>query len=301
MSCLDDICAIILAIEIPASYYLEHLLFIPVVILIIVTIVIKDNDDVKWFLFNTAVINLVYGISCEFMIIRLYIFDDFLNMFRVYGRDLAMNSVFLLGFTRFFIMYFEEKYERLVTKKILFIFILGYDFFLISMFYLIPFYETKKLFILIIDFLILLGTLFCIFLVVIKLYRLKSLIGSTVQSNLASNIRRAMYICILQACFISYHLLSSLFLELCQIYFTYRGVIYENLYPLYISIQVLQTPNYQLFVIIDTCVSLIIIRSYKNVLKRWFLSLMPNLRCFKKNHVNVIVVQSFAVNTVVAH
>uniref|UniRef100_A0A914E379 Uncharacterized protein n=1 Tax=Acrobeloides nanus TaxID=290746 RepID=A0A914E379_9BILA len=48
MSCLDDICAIILDIEIPASYYLEHLLFVPVVILIIVTIVIKDNDDVKW-------------------------------------------------------------------------------------------------------------------------------------------------------------------------------------------------------------------------------------------------------------
>src|SRR5262249_12914892 len=127
---IADICDIVIDIEPTIHSILLHLIHIPVVILIILTLFGKDNEDVVWFVFHTAILNLILGISWE---IYDYVADENIQNYFIYiwsfFMDFAMNSVLPLAFSRFFYLYFQNQYEKLFTKKTLFWWILCYDLF----------------------------------------------------------------------------------------------------------------------------------------------------------------------------
>lgn len=117
----SDICDAIVNIEPTLHSNLLHLIHIPVIILIILTLFGKNNEDVKWFVFHTAILNLTLGISYE---LSDFISNMNIQIYFIYGMsismDLAMNSVLPLTFTRFFYLYFQTQYEKLFIKKTLF-------------------------------------------------------------------------------------------------------------------------------------------------------------------------------------
>jgi hypothetical protein len=121
---LCDIIHYILPTMIPI---LLHIMHIPVIILIILTFMGKENQDAKWFVFHTAIFNLIVSITWQL----LYIFPEFIAspfVFEIlmgFTINLSQISIFPLAFTRFFFFYFQSQYEKIFAKKNLFWWILG--------------------------------------------------------------------------------------------------------------------------------------------------------------------------------
>ena len=62
-----DICDFLNVYEPLVSSFLLHFMFIPLVAVIIFTLLDKENEDAKWFVFNTAILNLFLGILWEML------------------------------------------------------------------------------------------------------------------------------------------------------------------------------------------------------------------------------------------
>src|SRR3569623_468989 len=60
-----NFCNVIQDINKLVTQYLLHIMHIPVIILIVITIFGKEAEDAKWFVFHTAILNFILGIVWE--------------------------------------------------------------------------------------------------------------------------------------------------------------------------------------------------------------------------------------------
>jgi hypothetical protein len=193
----SDFCDAIIAIYPTLTSVLLHIMHIPVIILILLTLIGKENEDAKWFVFHTAILNLIVGIIWE--LIKLY--PEFTeNQFIFYilmghAQHLSFISIFPLAFTRFFYLYFQDLYEKLFTRKTLGIWIIGYDL----LFILLVNFGIYGM-ILIIFSIILIGTFVFTFLIYLKLHQMMKIVGNNSFLNTLSDLRRAAFVCIFQTC-----------------------------------------------------------------------------------------------------
>ncbi|KAI1716617.1 hypothetical protein Ddc_10409 [Ditylenchus destructor] len=66
-----DICDVADTIDTGITPYLLHFMFIPAIMVVLLTIADRHAEDAKWFMFNTAVINIISGIAYEFFLFNL--------------------------------------------------------------------------------------------------------------------------------------------------------------------------------------------------------------------------------------
>lgn len=294
MRCIEnysDFCDAIADIYPTLTSVLLHIMHIPVIILILLTLIGKENEDAKWFVLHTAILNLIVGIIWE--LIKLYpefTENEFVcDILMGYAQHLSFISIFPLAFTRFFYLYFQDSYEKLFTRKTLGIWIIGYDL----LFVLLTHFGIDSM-IPIIFSIILIGTFIFTFLIYLKLHQMMKIVGNNSFLNTLSDLRRAAFICIFQSCNITL-LLTTVFYSYTYLLFANYSDLYYNkghiLYILYQLSPLLSGPLYQLFVIVDTCIVLIALRSYRNAIKRFFrliYNLFKRLFIRKKTTVQVI-------------
>jgi hypothetical protein len=135
---ITDFCDFLAFFGTYSTPYLIHILFIPALMIIIITLIDRYKEDSKWFMFNTAIINIIMGIAWELrrnpqMLNKFY---PKFNLIWSVGKDLSQYSIFPLAFTRVFVLYFPDRYKKIFVKKFLFIFILAYNAILAYLSYL---------------------------------------------------------------------------------------------------------------------------------------------------------------------
>lgn len=269
-------CAQINSLDVISTRYLLNIMLIPVLILILVTLFGKNDEDSKWFVFHTAVLNLVLGIIWE---IVLY-FPDFQSqtitmVFINFSMNLAANSILPLAFTRFLVFYFPFYYEKLFTKKTLLPWMVGYDLAFIGL-QILDSYIGSHGIILTLCLGTFLFNLICSISILIKLRKMMKLMENNSNNNTFSDLRRAALICIFQSGVLSLNVVT-LFFEHLFLTFLIKIIedfeLMEILVTLYLSIVQLKYPLYQFCVIIDTTVTLLVLRSYRNVLKKIWMNI----------------------------
>lgn len=270
---VQDICSVVLAVEEALQQYLLHLMIVPVVVLILITLLGKENEDAKWFVFHTACLNLILGIvwevsyacqSCDGFYIVLLVTDSSLN--------LAVFSIFPLAFTKFLYLYFPNVYNRIFYKKyFIAIFLAVFDS-IFTVFLFIIYQFSLSICCLVATAVIFLGTLTCAILIFIRLRKLMQMVDSHSKLSTYSDLRRAGFICIFQTCLISLHLVARFYTDLFSVVLV-NAIIDDSFYfymNLYNILYEFQYTIYQLFVIVDTSVTLLVLRSYRNAFRKIF-------------------------------
>lgn len=249
------------------SFTLPHIMLIPLIIITLLTLLGKDKEDYKWFVFHTTMLNLILGIFRE-----LTYFTDGIRIFGVdlygcidYAINLAVNSIFPLAFTRFLFLYFPYFYSKFFTKKTIILWILGYDGLIFGLGYLNSIHEEENLFIvnIVITCFLLLCTIFCSCLIFLKIRKMKKLVANYQNFSSHRDLKRAAFICVFQASIISLNLLNSIF---CQIFINNLAndvYLFNIFFGVYMFLNSLQYAIYYFFVIIDSFVTLIVLRTYR--------------------------------------
>lgn len=260
-----DLCQKMASIEDELSLFLLHLMHIPVITLIIITLLDKNKEDVKWFVFHTAVLNLILGIFWELIFIVQDIQSYAIVLLIVdFSLNLSVNSIFPLAFTRFFYLYFSDYYEKIFTPKTLFPIILAYDLVNIGLFYLDSRDNENSFVMLGVDFFLLIGTLTCSTFIFLKIRKMMELVGNDSNFNTYNDLRRAAFVCIFQTCLISLHLASTFYTQLFSSSLCWNDHLFDLLFVSFMILSPLQYPLYQLFIIIDSLMTLIVLKSYRS-------------------------------------
>src|SRR3569623_685048 len=91
-----DICDFLQNMEPTFTLILLQTIFIPVILIIVITLVNKDQEDIQWFIFNTSVLYLILGVSWDILI---FYPENILFNHTVYQifKDLAQFSIFPLA------------------------------------------------------------------------------------------------------------------------------------------------------------------------------------------------------------
>ncbi|KAI1708407.1 hypothetical protein Ddc_14375 [Ditylenchus destructor] len=191
--------------------YLVHIMFVPQVCIICLTLLDRHRDDIKWFLLNTAVINIATGVSME---IKRFP-GSFLNIVNIIGMDLSRYSIFFSALTRILILHWPNSYKKATNGKRLFVWIIGCDAVLICLSYFTnpTIFATNSNIITVSDdvitfmakfsaivlLLVLLGTFSCSLLVLIEIRKMQKMGAQGGRSETLQDLKRAAFICLFQS------------------------------------------------------------------------------------------------------
>lgn len=268
-------------------YTLPHLMLIPVATLVLLTLLTREKEDYRWFIFNTAILNLLLGFFREstyfFKIQNVYTYID-------YTINVAVNSIFPLAFTRFLFLYYEKSYSRLFKKRYLIFWILGYDLAIFGVDYFKYTYNISDYLKLFIGFFLLICTIVFSCLILYKLRQMRKLFDKGENFKSYKDLNRTVFIFIFQACIISLHLLNAIFCVLFTMYISIDPFWFEALFPVYMFCNPLQYPLYYFFVIVDSCMTMVVLRSYRKIfinMLKFFARMMK--RMLNRSYVEPIV------------
>jgi hypothetical protein len=295
---LYDACDSISQIVLTSEPILLHILHVPLIVFILITLFGKEKEDsVKWFVCHTATINLCLGITWELLFFLPYdkSRSNSITLLMNIFWNLSMNSIFPLAMSRLMCVYLEVYYKKICTKKSIFLGLLTYDFCISVLVWWN--YRGQGLALILIGLFILLGTFLCTFLVLRKFYKMIQLIGD--DSSTLNDVKRAAFVCIFQAVFVSLHLIL---LSYGTTYIRYIictddcNVFMNNLNTI---VTELQRPLYLLFIILDTLFTLIILRSYRIAIGKFSTKMIKLLKWTLvnwirkkvwKNDANVVII-----------
>uniref|UniRef100_A0A914DV13 Uncharacterized protein n=1 Tax=Acrobeloides nanus TaxID=290746 RepID=A0A914DV13_9BILA len=111
----QNFCTIITEINDILTKILLHIMHIPVIILIVITLVGKEKEDAKWFVFHTALLNLILGIIWEISLINTdFEKNPIIMMMMIYsiGSVLSLHAIALL-YTQFYTEFIDPVLEEL--------------------------------------------------------------------------------------------------------------------------------------------------------------------------------------------
>jgi hypothetical protein len=262
-----DICDFLQNIKPTFTLVLLQTIFIPVILIIVITLVNKDQEDIQWFIFNTSVLNLILGISWEILIFYPGNIPFNQTVYQIF-KDLAQFSIFPLAFTRVLFLYLPQLYEKIFSKKRLFLFIIGYDAIMMVIFYM--YFELGYLSVYVcLVVLLLIGTFTCSFLVLLKIRQMIKLVEHNTKLDILYDLRKAAIVCICQAGFYSIYMALVFYYRL---YLLFMGDIdpdRNNGYHVALIItDGIRDPLYLIFVIADTVLPMVLLKSYKKKLSQ---------------------------------
>lgn len=268
---ITDFCDFLKIFGTNSTPYLIHILFVPALMTIIITLIDRYKEDSKWFTFNTAIINIIMGIAWELkrQPKMLNTFFPTVNLIWSVGKDLSQYSIFPLAFTRVFVLYFPDRYKKIFVKKFLFIFILSYNAILAYLSYLCNGGNISWNFglYMAIDGFMLIATFSCSFLVLLKIRKMMKLVGDHSPLNTFDDLRRAVFVCLFQACFYAIYTLLLCYMNLYNM-----GIIHNSgsnfLMVLLRMLTELQNPMFLLFVILDTLIPMVVLKSYRKTIRK---------------------------------
>ncbi|KAI1698977.1 hypothetical protein DdX_17588 [Ditylenchus destructor] len=252
--------------------YLLHLLFVPAIIIILLTLLDKHNEDAKWFMFNTALINIVTGIAWEMkrMPRSFGQWNSYINMVWFIGRDLSQYSIFLLAITRVFVLYWPNVYKIAFARKFFFFWIIASDALLAGLSHFShksgqDMYELYTA----IEVFMLLGTFGCSLFVLLRIHKMKKFAQNSTQSDTFNNLRRASFVCLFQSFFYTIYTMLLIYMRLYDM----KIITREPSSPVVLRILLavlseLQNPMFLLFTILDTLIPMFLLRSYRRTIKR---------------------------------
>jgi hypothetical protein len=208
-----DICDFLQNIDTTLILVLSQIIFIPIFTIIVITLIDQDREDAKWFIFNTAVLNLIFTISEDVLNFFPKFYYNYVILINNIFCDLAQYSMLLLAVTRVLVLYSERNYQRFFSRKILFCWIVGYDLVLLGIIY---FYYTNWTNVgltlhVVTVFSALLGTLSCSCLVLLKIRQMISLVKHNSELTVLYDLRRAAIVCILQASIYVIYIIVALY------------------------------------------------------------------------------------------
>lgn len=269
--------------------YLLSIMCVTLLVLIIISFFGKDNDDSKFFVLNTAVINFILGVIWQCSLMKEDLQNDLTTVVSI-GTNIAVASIFPLALTRFMVLYLPFYYERFFTKKTLVFWILGYDLFMLGYFLLESYVSIHYMTISICLIIFIFNLIFAI-MVFMKIHAMMKMVEH--DSNLDSyiNLRRASIVCIFQTSSVSLNLItifySHLFLTVLLPTMEDMDTL-KTLMDVYLVISVLKDPMYQVLVFLDTLVTLFVLRSYRNTMKRVWMYVAGVI--WRKKHGNRVTI-----------
>lgn len=241
-------------------------------VLIFITFFNKTTEDYKYFILHMGFMNLAYGIIYEFFLLLRDTEQVFLmNTITFYSFNIAVSSTFPLGFTRFLISYFPDFYAKIFTKKLIFVWLFVYDLFVTILMFFADFYKIPLLIFGTI-FIFMFAIYFCSFLVLLKIRLMMKMVESTMvpNSSTLSDLKRASFVCLFQVFLLTIHLMGLFFSQLfAEILSEYENT-FRTFVGAYLRIVPFHTTIYNFIVLMDTLVTLFVLRSYRSLLMEMF-------------------------------
>lgn len=262
-----NLCNKMVEIENSSSLYLLHFMLIFEVVLIFLTLISRTREEAKWFIFHIAMLNLILAVIWEV----IYFFPEFSEspillkplFFLVF---LSKNSIFPLAFTRLLFLYRRKLYKKMFTVKKLAMWLLGYDCFMLFLFYLGSPENRGAFFTVILNLFLLFSTILCSIFIFIKVNKMMKFVEISLQLCTYNDLRRATFICLFQTFLNSIHMVSNLYTYLFVSRLKNDQYLFDKLYVSYIILASLNFPIFQLFMILDSLMSMFVLRSYRQIL-----------------------------------
>ncbi|KAI1714764.1 hypothetical protein Ddc_11199 [Ditylenchus destructor] len=265
--------------------YLLHFMLIPLFVTVILTLLDRSNEDVKWFNLNTAVINIITGITWE---IKLPEYTEFakshkdsgntgsiIDLVFLISRDLSQYSIFLLAVTRVFILYWPNLYKRIFGRKFLLVWILYADILLAGVSLVLHNNEhlSTRMLYTTMELGLLFGTYACAVLVLGQIQKMKKEVDHWQQSGIYDALRRASFVCLFQAFLYTVSTALAIYMRLYtpQTVTSSDTASLTNFFNLSLDvIGYFHIPLFLIFTTLDTVIPLIILRTYKTTIRRLF-------------------------------
>lgn len=248
------------------------------VTVLLILIIISLNNDLKecykWLILHTAMLELFFICLVELLkytpknIIEIYN----LKYFEAFIGNLAVNSILLLSFNRFYFFYFKNSHQFLFNSKMIFLIILLYD---ICIGIILVFISSREDFLeyFIVSLVFIMYLIFpCLIIVRIR-KTLKSISKTKAKAltNTLHDLRKAAVVCIFQAFMFSFFLICSFILEFLLSRFPNNysyGNTKDNFYLIKITcfLKYFHRLIFEIFFIIDSCLILFILKAYRIIL-----------------------------------
>lgn len=258
---LDLVCQIVGPI-------LQWTMMMLVLVLIFMSLLLKEKDHMKWYIFHVAAAQLVYSIvNLIYNTNNLGNDNEWISLGLAISMHISYNSTFPLALSRVLFIYYEKRYERVFRRRwIIFAFLLVFDLFKTGVVCIDLYFpkELYNLFSYVFDILFNILTLTFSILTFVKIKSLINLVSNTML-NTIQDLRKAAIICLFQACFISIYLLFYVFAVVPWIFIELEPT---NVLQAYIIVDVdLLGLFYFLYGILDTIVTLFVLKTYRKVLR----------------------------------
>lgn len=266
-----DICDFLSSIRADLILILLQIMFVPVLTSIILTLLNKNHDDVKWFILNTSILNLIVGIAWE-LDIFIQEFSMIILLTQNIGKEIAQYSIFLLAFSRVFILHNPDLYKKVFSKTTRFLFILGYDVILTVLSYLCYTKEWSWKIIICLNAFMLVGTFGCSISILIQIRSMLKLFEHNSQLNTFKDLRRAAFVCLCQVCTYAIYTFFFIYLRLYNAGILPISYFDDNKYAfLHVLLSIIADilePIYLLFMILDSFIPMILLRSYRKTIRK---------------------------------
>lgn len=222
--------------------------------------------------------------------IQLNPFVNFFLSLIPYADYLSICSMLPLAINRFFRLYFPQLFEIMFTMPRMIIFIIFLDLIMIFYVYANNFFH-KNAFIeqALIIIVMLLNTILSIC-ILIKISKMKKLAKESIfQKNILNDLSRAAIVCLIQpiCCFIYLGFISVFFVINVKIVSSSEDIP-PFLFQIYVFYANFNVVFYELFLIIDTCSMLFVLKTYREGMVFLWNRLLP-WKVKKKNERLTIV------------
>lgn len=267
----EDFCESLEAVErILTNHIFRPIILLLLFLLILISVYKNKEENYKWIIWHSAILNYILMIFCEWAYFKqLYASKqatqaDLRTVFQyvIYLGYLAMLSLFPLSVHRFCSLYFPNFYDNFLAKKLgLLIFLLGYDFCIVGLFYINNKIGTSTLEG-VIKFVLMFLELSLSILLYLKIKEMIKMVSNTSNLKTMEDLYRVSIVCALQALFYTSYLLIAV---LGDIFFNIikRDAWYVRYYLVFF---VYLLCWYELVLILDSCLILFMLKSYRLVL-----------------------------------
>lgn len=251
----------------------SHIIIVLAIVIIIIIMIEKEMSDIKWFIFHCLILNLSVELFSDLYLIfpvleKIYA----IRLVKAYLQSLSCVSIFPLACSRLVFLYFPNFYEKFVTRKTLIFWILSYNLVVIGLILLSnvihPLYHYSIV-------LIMLTFIFSFF-IFFKIYQMMKMLGPNSRVNTLEDLHRAAIICLVQAGTFSIYLIVNLYIHYYQ---SVGGAEkYGLFWTLYLTFYKINDVFYKFFVVIDICMTLFILKTYRNALIRGYKKVVGNVK-----------------------
>lgn len=279
----ENLCKKAYVLEFYFEAVIRRVLYILIFILTIVSLLGNIKENYKWIVLNAALVTLIFTILFEITAAippdtPYSAYPAIVTVPYPYVNRVSIGSLLPLAMNRFFRLYFPKVYEKYLGGVKIFVFIFIIDLLLCLYAFLQVLLSYSMTLELIYNLFIMISSIALSVLLLIKLRQMNKLAQeSTFNYHILKDLKRAGIVCCTQAvAFLIYLSIVSITQSFyITVYTKPRSEIPNILIAIVLVVNPFYTVLYMLWMLLDTCLFLFVLKTYRNGLAHIVKMILP--------------------------